>query len=86
LQLRNEEDLIGFPIELGQQFAGLAVFAEGNGPKASRSKIAEMCFSACKGRYVVWIEFMATIASAVHNEVDVHDEPPTEVGAPANQR
>jgi hypothetical protein len=42
--------------------------------------------SLCKGRSVVWIEFMATIASAVHNDLDVHDEPPTASTTQTNAR
>src|SRR5262245_7363687 len=73
LQLRNEEDLLGFSIKVSQQFPGLTVLAEVDCAKALQSKIAEAHFGACNLSYVVGIELMSSIASAVHDDLDVHE-------------
>jgi hypothetical protein len=73
LQLRNEEDLLGFSIKVCQQFAELTVLAEGDCAKALQSKIAKAHFGACNLSYVVGIELMSSIASVVHDDLDVHE-------------
>jgi hypothetical protein len=72
LQLRDEQGLLDFAIELAQELARAAVTAERHGAETFSGQLAEALFGERNGTLVGAVELVSGVACAIHNNLDSH--------------